>query len=280
MFRSPQTLILTVLASGVGFIVACFGGLFVWVGFSTGSAAAEADRFLSSLVDDQADEAYASTALGFRQSQDEEEFTSVVDRLDLVGFSLDSWVGRTLDRGGENAFTGTLQREVGATLPFVIQVVKESGSWKVLAVFDAGRAGVGAGAWFKLIPSERDIRSLVQNTLIEFNDAVQAEDFTTFREKASIALQIDHHEVRLRSAFQGFIDNQVDFSEIADLEPVFVQPPFIERIARDEMLKVVGYYPIEPDPLPFLLRYTYQHPEWKLRFFNVIEPGEENDIIP
>lgn len=66
--------------------------------------------------------------------------------------------------------------------------------------------------------------------------------------------------------FKPFVDQQMDFTVLQALAPVFSKPPGLNS---DELLVLTGYYPSQPSVTYFTLKFTYEHPAWKLAGVNV-----------
>ncbi len=291
--------LLQFLLATFGFITACTGGFFIWVAVNTGDSAAEAEGFLNLMLQGETSQAYSSTAAQFRAEQDQETFEKTLDRMGLRNYVLESWRNRRLERGDEVEYRGTLQ-QLGSyddplELPFKVGLVQEGGEWKVRYFTGPGRVFrfdgdvnfasmtssgiprgsiVGPGAWFSQVPDEEELLGMTRQTLLAFDQAVKDGDFAEFYEKMSRAFKVEIHVKDLQATYQSFIDGQVDLSSVANVEPQWDQPPSIER-SRDfgDVIKVSGFFPIEPATVPFMLRFHYEYPEWRLYKFLVSLPG-------
>ena len=270
----------------VGLTAACSGGLLAWVAVSTSESAEKADDYLALLQQGHSRDAYMLTASAFQAGQSEEEFVSMVRRLGVTDYGMRHWSDRTLARDGRVALRGTLETDSGRPFPFTVLMVRDGKEWRVEAFFEPALAVAGPGAWFTQIPTESEMRMLVRAVLVEFDDAVKTEDFTGLYNTMSLAFRIDTPQSHLRQAYQHFIDKGMDVSGIADVEAIFEDGPRMEDI---ETLVVSGYYPTEPDPVPFTLRFTFQELAWRPRFIHVGEPAplpaekqraEEIDLPP
>ena len=269
--------LLVSLTGLIGFMGACTGGLFLWVAVTTGDSAVAAESFLSLIEDGRTHDAYLATASPFREAQDEATFVKFMQRLDIRNYSLEPWRDRMLERWDQAFFRGTLDQrpwyDDPRTLPFRLDMLKEAGEWKVVSFTGRGRVLVGAGAWFSQIPNDEDLGEMSRDTFLAFDRAVKAGDFAEFYENMSLAFKIGVPLFQLQAAYQRFIDNEIDVSGVADLEPVFDKLPSINR-SRDlgDVLVVSGYFPTAPSPIPFVLRYRYEHPRWALYKFLVKFP--------
>ena len=259
--------LLVFLTGLIGFMGACTGGVFLWVAVTTGDSAAAAERFLSLIEAGRTHDAYLATASPFREAQTEATFVKFMQRIDMRNYSLEPWRDRVLERGDQAVFRGTLDQrpwyDDPRILPFRLDMIRETGEWRVVSFTGTRRVLVGAGAWFSQIPNDHDLGEMSRDTLLAFNRAVKAGDFAEFYDNMSLGFRIEIHLFQLQAAYQRFIDNEIDISGVADLEPVFDKLPSMERNSRlGDILVVSGYFPMAPLPIPFVLRYRYEHPHW------------------
>ena len=287
-----------ILVGTVMFVSACSGGMFLWVAVDTADSASEAESFLALWLDGEIHNAYASTASEFRAGQDEATFAMAVELMGMRNYALEAWRDRRLERRQEVEYRGVLQQRAWyddpLELPFSLGLVKEGTEWKVrsftgperffspegdigtmIASISPGGRGntVGPGAWFSQTPSEDELLRMARETLLDFDQAVKDGDFQQFYEGMSRSFKVVIPLKTLQSAYQRFIDKGVDISGVADVKPEWDGLPKMERSSRiGNLLIVSGYFPIEPAPVPFLLQYHYEHPDWLLHKFLVDLP--------
>lgn len=111
------------------------------------------------------------------------------------------------------------------------------------------------------VPSQKDLTTLTRESLLAFNKAVQAKEFTGFHKYISELWQEQITPEKLKSIFQTFIDQGLDLSAIAQAEPTFEPAPSIDA---DDVLIVEGHYPLAPDEAHFRLKYVNEKSRWKL----------------
>ena len=111
------------------------------------------------------------------------------------------------------------------------------------------------------VPAEKELKTLALNSLLSFNKAVQAKDFTGFHKEISALWQAQVTPTKLKESFQTFIDQQLDISPISAVEPVFDETP---KIDGDGVLVVKGSYPTTPTKVDFRLKYLYEKTAWRL----------------
>ncbi|MDQ6808915.1 MAG: hypothetical protein M3Z64_05745 [Verrucomicrobiota bacterium] len=111
------------------------------------------------------------------------------------------------------------------------------------------------------IPPEKELKPLVQSSLLSFNKSVQAKDFSGFYKDIAAIWQEQTTPEKLGALFKDFGDKEIDLAPIKKLEPVFSSPPSIDS---DGVLVVKGYYPTTPARTIFQLKYLQEKDEWKL----------------
>ena len=263
----PKKVWLWVIVVIAGVHATCLAGLSTWAAVDTADSARAAGRFLALMTDGNFTEAYASAADGFRAEQDERLFAFIASRVGASGYSLDSWKDRTLERGPRAAIGGVLEHPSGEEVGVSIQMVREFAEWRVLSVTGPSRRGVGPGAWFRLVPTDDEVKSLVTETLLDFNQAIQEKDFSRLYEGMSAHFKVGQRPGLFQRAYENFIEDEVDLSGVGRLEPVFGSAPRPQRSELApgdvDILVVEGHYPTEPLPVWFVLRFAYEHPEWR-----------------
>jgi hypothetical protein len=204
-------------------------------------------------------EAYSSTADGFRAQQDEYSFTSAVKQLGLTEYSSASWQNRQFTNN-EGSAEGTVTTKGGSTKAVAIRLVYEMGKWKVVGV----RYGGVELATIKAlppVPAEKELERITLESLVAFNEAVQAKDFTAFHATLSDALKKEKTPEGLQKEFHEFIDNKIDINPIKDHKPEFAPPVAVNDKGA---LLVTGQYPTQPLRVRFELKYNYERGDWRL----------------
>jgi hypothetical protein len=111
------------------------------------------------------------------------------------------------------------------------------------------------------VPADKELKVLALDSLLSFNKAIQAQDFTGFQKEISALWQAQVTPSKLKTIFQTFIDQQLDLSPITTKDPVFSEPP---KIDGDGVLVLQGFYPTTPSKVDFRLKYIYEKTAWKL----------------
>lgn len=129
-----------------------------------------------------------------------------------------------------------------------------------------------ADASKKQIPSDAEMQEIVKTTLLDFNSAIQSEDFTDFHAKSSRALQKTANPEKMKQTFQLFIDGQMDISSISSMTAKITSPPKLQNRAGFTVLSVAGEYPTYGYSTTFELQYVPERSDWKLFLINVHAP--------
>lgn len=217
------------------------------------------EQFLALLGQGKVAEAYASTADGFRARQDEASFTEAVKQLGLTDFSSVSWQNRQIENQ-EGAAEGTVTSSSGGVKPVAIRLVQERGQWMVVGV----RYGGVDLLTFKSsppVPASADLERMVAETLLRFNQAVGAKDFTDFYSTLSEVWKKETTPQRLRQLFQEFIDKNIDIGSIKDVKPSVAPPATVNNKGT---LVIAGHYATPPSQVRFELEYAHERGDWKL----------------
>lgn len=112
-------------------------------------------------------------------------------------------------------------------------------------------------------PTDGETQYLVRETMLEFNDAIQAADFTAFHSTISKQWQKQTTAEALKSSFQSFIDGQANFGAIKDMT-ADIEKKETRKQSGYNVLDVEGEYPTSSIPTTFKLSYVAEGSEWKL----------------
>jgi hypothetical protein len=120
----------------------------------------------------------------------------------------------------------------------------------------------------KDMPSEEDIEALVRDTLSQFNDAIESEDFSDFHSNTSKDFQATYTAAQMKTTFQGFIDkkSQVNpiLNQVSDLTPDYTTEPNVTTEKGYKLLNIDGNYATSPSKTSFELQYELEKKVWKL----------------
>jgi hypothetical protein len=115
-----------------------------------------------------------------------------------------------------------------------------------------------------LIPPDDDqLQYLARETMLDFNDAIQKEDFTDFHSKICKPWQKQVTPDGMKTMFRQFIDGEADFGEIRDMDAVLTLRK-VKKEGSYKILEVNGEYPTTPNTTKFELNYLAEGKDWKL----------------
>lgn len=114
------------------------------------------------------------------------------------------------------------------------------------------------------VPSEREMEELTQETLGDFNDAVQQGDFTDFHDKVSSVWKSTSSPEKFNEGFKQFIEKKVDISKIKGKEATFDPQPTVSTKGKYKVLSASGKYDTSPLPVRFETEYIKEGGTWKL----------------
>jgi len=114
------------------------------------------------------------------------------------------------------------------------------------------------------IPSETELQEMAKTTLLDFNEAVQDENFGVFYGNISRLWQRQTTPEKLKDMFNIFIQKKIDIGNISSRQAQFSSNPRIDDSKGFKELVLDGKYSTSPLPTKFTLKYTPEGKEWKL----------------
>src|SRR5688500_12631741 len=116
-------------------------------------------------------------------------------------------------------------------------------------------------------PPDKELKIMVRDTLIAFNEAVQEKNFAGFYKHELAAVFREQMTLeKFSTVFKEFLEKGYDISNIAKAEPVFEEAA---KIDSNGVLAVAGSYPTKPNKVIFKLKYLQEKSAWKLLGINV-----------
>lgn len=150
---------------------------------------------------------------------------------------------------------GTLTTETKKTVSDSPAATKETSTPKSFEKANASRGE---------IPEGDELQEMTQVTLVQFNDAIQADDFTDFFQTVSKLWQRQSSPAKLKDTFQVFVDKKVDIGAVRTMEADFTSKPRVDDAKGFKELILEGKYDTSPNPTKFELKYTPEGKNWKL----------------
>lgn len=246
---------LIAVAAGLALIV-----IIILLAFGLTRGAVKAgDEFLRLIGSGKVAAAYENASPTLKSQQTLQSFEQAVRNLGLTDFASASWSSRET-KNDRARLEGSVKTRSGGKIPLTMELVKESGTWKVIYL-SAPQAGVSIEQRGKQLPSDEKSKALALDSLLAFNKAVQGKSFVGFHQQISRRWQEQITPDKLKEVFNQFIETHIDISPIKEVQPVLSAAP---EINSDGILVLEGYYPTHPTKVYFRLKYIYEHPAWKL----------------
>jgi hypothetical protein len=122
-------------------------------------------------------------------------------------------------------------------------------------------------------PTNSEVDSLVKQTMADFTDAVEREDFTDFHSNGAEAFQSAYTPEQVKTAFQIFIDKKNTFlpslNSVDETTANFSSPPRVSSQNNVELLTAEGFFPTRPAKVQFTAEYIKEGGSWKMLKFRV-----------
>ena len=276
--RAIKRILLFITFTAIAFITTCTGGHFLFLYITTSDSASQTKQFFTAIEEGNISDAYSMTSAAFKQEQNQQAFSEMIDGVSVVSHEMIPWQNRTLDHNGRNNYPGKLVTSRDRTIPFLLEMIEEQGRWKILSLTGPGRTGVGPGAWFQQVPFETEVIRIVTETMLDFENAIHSKDLMYFYQTMWTArTEISYWKFEL--AYQKFIDDQIDLSAVRTKKPQFVDRPKLDRTSSGILLVTNGNFDTPDGTLPFTFRYKYDHPKWVLYNINVGYPGDPDFVL-
>jgi hypothetical protein len=234
-----------------------------------------AQIFMQQISNGQAQEAYQSSTFGFQAQRTAAVFEKAAQDMGLVGYASAQW--QTLERDGRTAKVPVvITTRTGQQLPIIVTLLDESGAWRVFSLKSppseqtgiaenkftlVGKATALTNSVLQPTPPEEEVRMLVRDNLLRFNNAIATESFDEFYDSVSRKWQEQLTKGQLQRAFQPFIDKKVSIAAVGETEAVLDAAPSVNS---EGLLLVSGSYPTQPYRIFFTLKFYYELPAWKL----------------
>lgn len=112
-------------------------------------------------------------------------------------------------------------------------------------------------------PNEQDAKQMVNNTMLNFTNAVNSGSFDAFyRTQLSDLWKNEVTPDKLKSGFKVFVDRKVDLTPIFAVEPVLDEPPYVDG---NGLLTLVGHYPVPAEQVKVTYELSYsREANWAL----------------
>lgn len=237
--------------------------------------AASARRFFEMIAAGNARGAYQESAFGFQAQRNAAAFEGAAKEMGLTEYVGAEWEPVTFeDRIAK--VNARLKTRSGKEIPLIITLTDETGAWRIYSLRSPPSEATGVSEnRFTLVgkapaltegiaqraPPDEELRALVRDSLLRFNEAIRSKSFDAFYDSVSRKWQNQLTKGQLQRAFQPFVDKGVDISGIQHLDCTYDVAP---EVGTDGLLTIIGEYPTQPYKVHFTLRFFYELPNWKL----------------
>ena len=119
------------------------------------------------------------------------------------------------------------------------------------------------------VPSDEKLQSLVKKTLMDFNEAIQNDDFSDFHDTLSEPFQKQVSAEKMSGVFHEFVEKKMDFSTAKNLKATFNPAPDVSNQGSYKVLHTKGYFPTSPRKTNFEFKYIDEDGEWKLSSIDI-----------
>jgi hypothetical protein len=122
-------------------------------------------------------------------------------------------------------------------------------------------------------PSDSEVESLLKDTMSDFADGVEDEDFSTFRRNSSADFQATYTATELKGTFQSFISQKdklmPSLHDVQNESASFSSSPSVRTEKGYKILTADGEFPTSPNTTKFETEYELEKGTWKLFKFKI-----------
>ncbi len=249
--------IIIIFVAAIVFVVAIF---YIIMKLTSGIVDS-ADEFFNEIKNHNHKAAYEMTSIEFQTTTNFDEFEDFLSHSNIVNYKSSSWSARSVENS-IGRLEGSILTEEKGEIPIKLTFVKENDRWKILSINKEFAGIIKTDKKIsKEIPPDSILIRLSNQSIIELGKSINKRDFEDFYLSIAKFWQLRTNKEELMKAFQSFIDNNINLVGISGVDPVISEKPSFNK---DDFLLISGYYPTEPAMVYFHLKFTYEHPEWKL----------------
>ncbi len=249
----------------VGALVVLAGlglGAVVWL---TSDMVDSVDQFFADVQEGEVDSAYTTLSKQFQKSTSLPQLKQFLQASSLSDFESASWTSRSV-KNGVGELEGSIQLKSGSSVPLKVQLVKESGAWKIFSLqsprpgIQGQKQALSEADAQTAIPETAALISLVQNTSKIFGQSMNSRNFEAFYNILAKPWKDQSSPEILQENFKGLFGVEANWEALANLSPVFESEP---QIGEDGVLQIQGRLDTQPDQLVFRHSYALEGGAWK-----------------
>lgn len=253
---SKKSRVGNILKKIIGGIVTFFVLVFGLAMILTDDLPEAADTFFGKLASNDVQGAYNETTQQFKNTTSFEEFNGFVAGYELNKYESATWNQREVNNS-EGQLKGNIILNGLGEKPLTLNLKKEGDTWKIQGI-NIGTSEL-AVAPEKGVPNDEETVKLVQDTLYSFAQSVEKKNFTKFHSEISELWKTDITADKFFEYFGG-LKLAIPSEKVKTIKPIFSSAPYL----KDNLLIVDGYIANSSGKIQFQLKYTYEHPNWKL----------------
>lgn len=216
------------------------------------------EAFFAAVREGRTDDATTQLSEGFRAATDDQALMRFLDDSQIRRVESATWHSRSIS-GGQGRLEGALTTEGGGSVPIVIDLVKESGAWKIHRI-ERAAAGLVEPPMRPEPPAADEARALVRQTTQDFVTSLANGSMAHFHARISRLWQSQYSVAELDQAYRVFLDLDADLGVLDSLEPQ-IEPAL--ELDQDGVLTLAGHYVTEPSRVRFSYRYVVEGSVWK-----------------
>lgn len=128
------------------------------------------------------------------------------------------------------------------------------------------------------MPDAFKLNLLIRSSIIALNQANQTGNYTVLQDLAAPAFRAANTSAKLAQIFSTLRQRQLDLSPVLFFTPKLIAEP---QIAPNGLLRLVGFFPTEPERVNFELIFQLTDGQWRLFGIAVnTSPAEVTSAIP
>jgi hypothetical protein len=128
------------------------------------------------------------------------------------------------------------------------------------------------------MPDAFKLNLLIRSSIIALNQANQTGNYTVLQDLGAPAFRAANNSAKLAQIFEALRQRKLDLSPVLFFTPKLLAEP---QMAPNGLLRMVGFFPTEPERVNFDLIYQLSDGQWRLFGIGVsTSPAEVTSAIP